>query len=193
MSSALHHPVFDEPDAAEPGQKPKRFKVAPTFVIDLAFSALCLAGSSRSGASRSQHGAVRRSADLGAAGPHHGLLFRQEFYGHSPRRQGRRRAHLCQIRRAGDDRPLRLVAPSDLCAGDAAIPAVGGPRPLRAGVRAVQRVRCGWRSSARRSASSSINDLVVMPTEEAMLRRLHPEEFDAYAARVNRWFGRRAR
>ena len=37
-----------------------------------------------------------------------------------------------------------------------------------------------------------INDLVVMPTEEAMLRRLHPDEFDAYAARVNRWFGRRA-
>jgi protein-S-isoprenylcysteine O-methyltransferase Ste14 len=36
-----------------------------------------------------------------------------------------------------------------------------------------------------------VNDLVVMPTEEAMLRRLHPEEFDAYAARVNRWFGRR--
>jgi protein-S-isoprenylcysteine O-methyltransferase Ste14 len=31
-----------------------------------------------------------------------------------------------------------------------------------------------------------------MPTEEAMLRRLHPDEFDGYAARVNRWFGRRA-
>jgi protein-S-isoprenylcysteine O-methyltransferase Ste14 len=38
-----------------------------------------------------------------------------------------------------------------------------------------------------------INDLLVMPTEEAMLRRLHGAEFDAYAARVNRWFGRRAR
>ena len=37
-----------------------------------------------------------------------------------------------------------------------------------------------------------INDLVVMPTEEAMLRRLHPGEFDAYASRVRRWFGRRA-
>ena len=37
-----------------------------------------------------------------------------------------------------------------------------------------------------------INDLVVMPTEEAMLRRLYPADFDAYAARVNRWFGRRA-
>jgi hypothetical protein len=24
-----------------------------------------------------------------------------------------------------------------------------------------------------------------------MLRRLHPEEFDAYASRVRRWFGRR--
>jgi protein-S-isoprenylcysteine O-methyltransferase Ste14 len=35
-----------------------------------------------------------------------------------------------------------------------------------------------------------INDLVVMPTEEGMLRRLHPEEFDAYAARTRRWFGR---
>ena len=35
-----------------------------------------------------------------------------------------------------------------------------------------------------------INDLVVMPTEEAMLSRLHGEAFDAYAARVNRWFGR---
>ena len=34
-----------------------------------------------------------------------------------------------------------------------------------------------------------VNDLVVMPSEEAMLRRLHPEEFDAYARRVPRWFG----
>ncbi len=35
-----------------------------------------------------------------------------------------------------------------------------------------------------------VNDLLVMPTEEAMLRRLHPDEFDGYAAKVNRWFGR---
>jgi hypothetical protein len=25
-----------------------------------------------------------------------------------------------------------------------------------------------------------------------MLRNLHPEEYDAYAARVRRWFGRKA-
>ena len=37
-----------------------------------------------------------------------------------------------------------------------------------------------------------VNDRIVMPTEEAMLRSLHPEEYDAYAARVRRWFGRKA-
>ena len=37
-----------------------------------------------------------------------------------------------------------------------------------------------------------INDRIVMPVEEAMLRSLHPEEFDSYASRVHRWFGRNA-
>ena len=36
-----------------------------------------------------------------------------------------------------------------------------------------------------------INEIVVMPIEEAMLRRLHPQDFDAYASRVRRWFGRK--
>jgi protein-S-isoprenylcysteine O-methyltransferase Ste14 len=35
-----------------------------------------------------------------------------------------------------------------------------------------------------------INDRIVMPVEEAMLRKLHPDEFDAFAARTRRWFGR---
>ena len=35
-----------------------------------------------------------------------------------------------------------------------------------------------------------INDIVVMPVEEGMLRKLHPEDFDAYARRTRRWFGR---
>ena len=34
-----------------------------------------------------------------------------------------------------------------------------------------------------------VNEFGVMPSEEAMLRRLHGAEFDAYAARVHRWFG----
>ena len=35
-----------------------------------------------------------------------------------------------------------------------------------------------------------INDRIVMPVEEAMLRSLHPEAFETYARRVRRWFGR---
>jgi protein-S-isoprenylcysteine O-methyltransferase Ste14 len=37
-----------------------------------------------------------------------------------------------------------------------------------------------------------INDWVVMPSEEAMLRRLHPDAYEAYARRVRRWIGRKA-
>ncbi len=44
MSTAFEHPIFDEPTGTDAGGKPKRFKVAPTFVIDLAFSAFCLIG-----------------------------------------------------------------------------------------------------------------------------------------------------
>jgi len=36
-----------------------------------------------------------------------------------------------------------------------------------------------------------INDWVVMPTEEAMLKSNYPEAFDSYASRVNRWIGRK--
>ena len=36
-----------------------------------------------------------------------------------------------------------------------------------------------------------VNDRIVMPSEEAMLRRLHPEAFEAYARRTRRWFGQR--
>lgn len=34
-------------------------------------------------------------------------------------------------------------------------------------------------------------DRLIVPHEEAALRRKHPEEFAAYCARVRRWFGRR--
>lgn len=34
-------------------------------------------------------------------------------------------------------------------------------------------------------------DRLIVPHEEAALRARHPDEFAAYCARVNRWFGRR--
>ena len=92
----------------------------------------------------------RRLADFGAAGASSWPAISASRSPSPSRRQGRRRAHLRQIRRAGDDGPLRLVAPSHLCAGDAAIPAVGGSWPLCAGVRAVERAVVG--SDHRRAA-----------------------------------------
>ena len=44
MSSAFNHPVFDEPDAVDAHVKPKRFKVAPTFLLDLGFTLAMLIG-----------------------------------------------------------------------------------------------------------------------------------------------------
>ena len=35
MPHAFQHPIFDEPTAVDAKVKPKRFKMAPTFVIDL--------------------------------------------------------------------------------------------------------------------------------------------------------------
>jgi len=35
-------------------------------------------------------------------------------------------------------------------------------------------------------------DRLIIPNEEEALRRVHPQSFADYAARVNRWFGRRA-
>ena len=42
MSSAFPHRIFDEPDAVDAAVKPKRFKFAPTFLLDLGFSAAML-------------------------------------------------------------------------------------------------------------------------------------------------------
>ncbi len=35
----------------------------------------------------------------------------------------------------------------------------------------------------------AVNEIKIMPSEEATLRRLHGAAFDAYAAKVSRWFG----
>ena len=35
-------------------------------------------------------------------------------------------------------------------------------------------------------------DRLVIPSEEAALKAVHPDEFAAYSAKVNRWFGHRA-
>ena len=191
MSSAFPHRVFDEPDAVEAGEKPKRFKVAPTFVIDLAFSALCVAGIApvcRAAIEKAPvpavlaialllvllfacyFGKTRTVGWLGAKGGDartyvkSGALVTTGPYGWS-----RHPTYALAMLQFLIWAALGLVAQGFAPAGPLFwIAALGAPLGFYL-----------------------VNDLVVMPSEEAFLRRLHPEEFDAYAARVNRWVGRR--
>ena len=192
MSSAFQHPIFDEPSAAEPGQKPKRFKVAPTFVIDLSFSALCLAGITPVWKLALTQGPI-------VAGPSFALLalilacyFSKTLtIGHLDGKGGDARTYvksgaLVTTGPYGWSRhPTYSVAMLQFL--------------LWAALGAYVQAFAPWNPMLLVAVIGAplgfflINDLVVMPTEENMLRRLHPDEFDAYAARVNRWFGRRAR
>lgn len=192
MSSAFPHRVFDEPDAVDPGQKPKRFKVAPTAIIDFSFTALNVAGilpACRTAVKTAPLAAAavvviwlfaifacyfaktRTVGWLGAKGGDartyvkSGALVVTGPYAWS-RHPTYALAMLQFLLWAG----LGLFVQAFVPAGPLLwVAVIGGPLGFYL-----------------------INDLVVMPSEEAFLRKLYPEEFDAYAARVNRWFGRRA-
>jgi protein-S-isoprenylcysteine O-methyltransferase Ste14 len=192
MSSAFQHPVFDEPDAAEPGAKPKRFKVAPTFVIDLSFSVLCLAGIAPVWrAALGAHGAI-------VAVPTFALLIlilacyfgKTLTVGHLDGKGGDARTYvksgaLVQTGPyAWSRHPTYALAMLQFLLWSALGLYVQAFAPFSPFL---------WLAAIGAPLGFYlINDLVVMPTEEAMLRRLHPDAFDAYAAKVNRWFGRRA-
>ena len=190
--SAFRPRVFDEPDGIAAGLKPKRFKLAPTFVIDLAFSALCLAGITpvwREALAHSRTVAVPSFALLA-------LVLTCYFsktltIGHLDGKGGDARAYvksgaLVTTGPYGWSRhPTYAVAMLQFLLWSALGLYVQAFAPWSPFLLATIVIApLGF---------YLINDLVVMPTEEAMLRRLHPEEFDAYAARVNRWFGQRGR
>ncbi len=190
MSSAFQHPIFDEPGGAEAGQKPKRFKVAPTFVIDFTFSALCLIGIVPVWKQAMAHGAVVVGPTLAMLVLIMGCYFSKTLtIGHLDGRGGDARAYvksgaLVTTGPYGWSRhPTYALAMLQflLWAALGLYVQAFAPFSLLLWV-AVIGAPLGF---------YLINDLVVMPTEEAMLRRLHPTEFDAYAARVNRWVGRR--
>jgi protein-S-isoprenylcysteine O-methyltransferase Ste14 len=189
MSSAFQHPIFDEPDAVAAGEKPKRFKVAPTFVIDLAFSVWCVAAIApvwRDALGRGEFVALPTFALM---------LVMMACYvaktmtvGHLDGRGGDARAYV----RSGalvtsgpygwSRHPTYALALAQFLLWSALGLYIQAFVPWSFFLLAtIVGAPLGF---------YLINDLVVMPTEEAMLRRLHPDEFDAYAAKVNRWFGR---
>jgi protein-S-isoprenylcysteine O-methyltransferase Ste14 len=190
MSATLKSSLFDEPDAAEPSAPPKRFKFAATFVIDLAVSLAFVA---------MVLPPWREDFDLGLImAPTFvlGVLILASYVGkvlvvaHLDKRGGDARTYVKSSALVTDGpygwsrNPTYALAMLQflLWAALALFLLALGP----------------WRWTLAIAAIGLpalffvVNDRIVMPTEEAMLRKLHPDEYDAYAARVRRWFGRRA-
>jgi protein-S-isoprenylcysteine O-methyltransferase Ste14 len=190
MSVGMKSSLFDEPAAADAKEPPKRFKFAATFVIDLAFSLVFVA-------------AVvpvwRSEIDLGwRIAPTFvlGVLILFCYVG--------KVLVIAHLDKAGGD--ARTYVKSSALVTDG--PYAWSRNPtyalamlqflLWAALALDLQAFAPWRWTLLAAAFGLptlfflVNDFVVMPTEEAMLRRLHPEEYEAYARRVRRWFGRKA-
>jgi protein-S-isoprenylcysteine O-methyltransferase Ste14 len=187
--SAFDPSIFDEPDSADASAPAKKFKFAPTFVIDFAIS-LCYVVSIAP--------AWKASLDLGprVALPTLalGLLILGCYVGkvlvisHLDRRGGDARAYVKSAALVTEGpyaysrHPTYLVALLQFL--------------LWSALALYLQIFLPWRPVMLAAALGLpvafffINEIVVMPAEESMLRRLHPQEFDVYASRVRRWFGR---
>ncbi|HEY1940607.1 MAG TPA: methyltransferase [Roseiarcus sp.] len=186
MKSAL----FDEPAAADAGAAPKRFKFAATFVIDLAFSLLFVAAVVPVWIAETQRGLVMAPTIL------LGLALLACYAG--------KVLVIAHLDKAGGD--ARTYVKSSALVTDGPYAWSRNPTYLLAMVQFVLwgalalylQIFAPWRPTMLAAALLLpalfflVNDWIVMPSEEAMLRRLHPDEFDAYASRVRRWFGRKA-
>jgi protein-S-isoprenylcysteine O-methyltransferase Ste14 len=191
MGAAFEHPIFDEPNAADPATKPKRFKMAPTFVIDISCSVICIVailptwiGAVLHGGRVSVVGMVCMTLILGC------YLGKLWIIRHLSRRGGDARTYVKSGELVTDGpygysrHPTYALAMLQFLLWSAMafyFQTWMHWKPLMLAAAVVVPL-----------AFYFVNDMVVMPSEEAMLRRLHPARFDAYAARVNRWFGRRA-
>jgi protein-S-isoprenylcysteine O-methyltransferase Ste14 len=181
--------IFDEPDSPEGSARSGKFKFAPTFVIDLAISLVSIAAIAP---------AWEASLELGL----HvvlptlvlGLLILSCYAGkvvvisHLNRRGGDARAYVKSSALVTDGpyaysrHPTYLVAMMQFLLWSALVLYLQMFLPWRPIMLAA--------AFGLPFAFFLINQIVVMPTEDAMLRRLYPQEFDAYASRVGRWFGR---
>jgi protein-S-isoprenylcysteine O-methyltransferase Ste14 len=182
--------IFDEPDSLEGSAPPGKFKFAPTFVIDLAISSISVAAIAP---------AWKASFDLGPWVALPTLVFglgilacyagKVFVIAHLDRRGGDARTYVKSSALVTDGpyafsrHPTYLVAMAQFL--------------LWSALALYLQIFFPWRPLMLAAALGLplafflINQLVVMPTEEAMLRRLYPDEFEAYADRVGRWFGRR--
>ena len=192
MTATLKSSVFDEPDAADPRDGPRRFKFAPTFIIDLAVSLLFVAAILPLWAVEIDRIPALKMAPTFVIG----VLILACYAGkvlviaHLDRRGGDARTYvkssaLVTTGPYGWSRhPTYTVAMVQFL--------------LWAALALYLQAFAPWRWTLLAAAFGLpalfflVNDRIVMPSEEAMLRGLHPEDYDAYAAHVRRWFGRKS-
>lgn len=188
--AALLHPIFDEPTGSDATAPPPRFKMAPTFVIDFTLSLICVLG-----IVPAWKVALARGPIVGVPTAALMLLILVCYVGktgiirHLGGRGGDARTYVKSSALVTDGpygwsrHPTYTLAMAQFLLWSALAIYVQAFAP--------------WNSMLLGAALVAplgfyfINDRIVMPSEEAMLRKLHPEAFDAYAAKVNRWFGRR--
>jgi protein-S-isoprenylcysteine O-methyltransferase Ste14 len=189
MRAELKSALFDEPAAAEATAAPKKFKFAATFVIDLGVSLVYVAAVIPVWLAEMDRGLVMAPTFL------LGLAILACYVG--------KVFVVAHLDRAGGD--ARTYVKSSALVTDGPYAWSRNPTYLLALAQFVLwsalalylQIFAPWRpfmlaaAIALPAAFFFINDRVVMPTEEAMLRRLHPEAYDAYARRVRRWCGRR--
>jgi protein-S-isoprenylcysteine O-methyltransferase Ste14 len=190
MSTAFEQ-IFDEPTAVDASTPPEKFKVAPTFVIDLSISLICILAIAPAWKASFSLGPI-----VNVPTSVIGVLILACYaakvlvIAHLSRQGGDARTYVKSAALVTDGpyafsrHPTYLVAMVQFGLWSALALYLQAFMPWNP-----------WMLAAAIGlpvAFYLLNDLVVMPSEEAMLRRLHPEEFDAYARRVPRWFGRRA-
>jgi len=191
MSSAFQHPIFDEPDGVEASVKPKRFKFAPTFILDFSFSAAMLIG-----LTPTWRHVIDEHPWAGVASLPMLLVILACYWSKT--------LTISHLDGKGGDARTYVKSGALVTTGP-----YGWSRHPTYALAMLQfllwsalglylQIFAPWSPLLLATVVCAplgfflVNDRVVMPTEEAMLRSLHPDEFDAYAARVNRWFGRRA-
>jgi protein-S-isoprenylcysteine O-methyltransferase Ste14 len=188
MRAELKSALFDEPAAAE-AAAPKQFKFAATFVIDLTISLLYVAAVVPAWLAEMDRGLVMAPTFLLGAAILACYVAKVFVVAHLDRAGGDARTYVKSSALVTDGpyawsrNPTYLLAMAQFA--------------LWSALAFYLQLFAPWRPILLAAAIALpvvfflVNDRIVMPTEEATLRRLHPEAYDAYARRVGRWFGRR--
>ena len=189
MLRAFDRSIFDEPDFVDASATEKKRKMAPTFVIDLAISVLYVVAVVPSWRASLTQGLIVDVPSLAIGSAIAACYISKVFtVSYLDRRGGDARAYVKSSALVTDGpygwsrHPTYAVAMLQFL--------------LWSTLALYLQFFVAWNPLMLAAAFALpvafyvINDRIVMPVEEDMLRTLHSEEFISYANRVHRWFGR---